>query len=80
MATPEYGRQAAVVWILVIDSKPLPVGAYSKDRNARRGWIARGKWARGYKLHLIWSDAAEPEMRIRQPMSQRPKPIVPSLG
>jgi Transposase DDE domain len=52
--------QAAVGWLMVIDSKPLPVGPYSKDRNARKGWIAKGKWARGYKLHLIWSDAAYP--------------------
>jgi len=37
---------------LVIDSKPLPVGEYSKDRHARTGYAA-GSFARGYKLHLI---------------------------
>src|SRR5207248_3112633 len=35
-------------------------GPYSRDRGARRGWIAKGKWARDYKLHVIWSNAAYP--------------------
>jgi hypothetical protein len=36
----------------VIDSKPLKVGSYSKDRDARRGRAA-GEMARGYKLHAL---------------------------
>jgi hypothetical protein len=52
--------QAAVVWLMMIDGKPLPVGAYSKDRDARLGIVAKGKWARGYKLHVIWNDGAYP--------------------
>lgn len=36
----------------VIDSKPLVVGNYSKDRDARRGRAA-GTMARGYKIHVI---------------------------
>ena len=52
--------QAAVVWLMIIDAKPLPVGAYSKDRDARLGFVARGKWARGYKLHVIWNAGAYP--------------------
>jgi hypothetical protein len=35
-----------------IDSKPLVVGNYSKDRDARRGRAA-GAMARGYKLHAV---------------------------
>ena len=36
-----------------IDSKPLTVGAYSKDRDAKRGRLADGQFARGYRLHAI---------------------------
>jgi len=36
----------------VIDSKPLVVGNYSKDRDAKRGRAA-GAMARGYKLHAV---------------------------
>jgi hypothetical protein len=38
--------------VLAIDSKPLKVGSYSKDREALRGRAA-GEMARGYKLHAI---------------------------
>ena len=38
--------------VKAIDSKPLIVGNYSKDRDAKRGQAAGGK-ARGYKLHAI---------------------------
>jgi hypothetical protein len=38
--------------VKIIDSKPLRVGNYSKDRDARRG-RASGEMARGYKLHAI---------------------------
>ena len=36
-----------------MDSKPLIVGAYSKDRDAKRGRIAAGQFARGYRLHTL---------------------------
>lgn len=36
----------------VCDGKPLVVGGFSKDPDARRGHVPRG-WARGYKLHVI---------------------------
>jgi hypothetical protein len=38
--------------VKAMDSKPLRVGSYSKDRDARRGRAA-GEMARGYKLHAI---------------------------
>ena len=37
-----------------VDGKPLPVGTYSHDRQARWGRGAGG-WAKGYKLHLLLS-------------------------
>jgi len=43
--------------VKAIDSKPLKVGNYSKDRDARRGRAA-GEMARGYKLHAITSGKA----------------------
>ena len=36
-----------------IDSKPLYVGPYSKDRDAKRGRVAAGQMARGYRLHTL---------------------------
>lgn len=39
--------------VKVIDSKPLTVGAYSKDADAKRGRIANGQFARGYRLHAV---------------------------
>jgi hypothetical protein len=38
--------------VKAMDSKPLVVGNYSKDRQAKRGRAA-GERARGYKLHVI---------------------------
>lgn len=40
-----------------IDSKPLPVGGASKDREARIGRAAGGVMARGYRLHVLWNAA-----------------------
>src|ERR1700761_478444 len=39
--------------VKTIDSKPLYVGAYSKDRDAKRGRIAARCFARGYRLHAL---------------------------
>ena len=36
----------------VVDGKPLVVGGYTKDPDARRGKVPGG-WARGYKLHAV---------------------------
>jgi hypothetical protein len=43
--------------VKAMDSKPLKVGSYSKDRDAIRGRAA-GEMARGYKLHAIISGKA----------------------
>lgn len=36
-----------------VDGKPLVVGAYSKDRDAKIGRLSNKLWGRGYKLHAI---------------------------
>lgn len=36
-----------------VDSKPMYVGPYSKDRDAKRGRVAAGQMARGYRLHTL---------------------------
>jgi len=43
--------------VRAVDSKPLPVGGFSKDRDARRGYGA-GQIMRGYKLFCVWGHAA----------------------
>src|SRR3954470_3797081 len=43
-----------------IDSKPLVVGGFSKDRDARRGY-ATGGLARGYKISAAWGRGALPD-------------------
>jgi hypothetical protein len=42
-------------WTLVkaMDSKPVLVGACSKDRDAKRGRIAAGQFARGYRINAL---------------------------
>ena len=39
--------------VKTIDSKPMLVGAYSKDKDARRGRLAERQFARGYRLHAL---------------------------
>jgi hypothetical protein len=36
-----------------IDSKPLTVGAYSKDADADKGRLAKGQFGKGYRLHAV---------------------------
>lgn len=36
-----------------IDSKPMYVGPYSKDKDAKRGRVAAGQMSRGYRLHTL---------------------------
>jgi hypothetical protein len=48
-------------WLQRIDSKPLPVGMYSKDIEATWGFSAK-KLARGYKLHAVWGGGPLPSV------------------
>jgi hypothetical protein len=55
--------------VRVVDSKPLPVGGFSKDRDARRGYGA-GQLLRGYKLFCVWGSAAVvPDALVLGPMN-----------
>jgi hypothetical protein len=46
-------------WVKYLDGKPLPVGDFSKDPDARWG---RGpdSYYKGYKLHTVWGKAPVP--------------------
>jgi hypothetical protein len=46
--------------VAFLDGKPLPVGGYSKDRDAGYGRGA-GTMDEGYKPHTVWSNRATPE-------------------
>jgi hypothetical protein len=52
-----------------IDSKPLVVGGFSKDREAKRGY-ATGGLARGYKIFTIWGMAVVPDAFALGPLNQ----------
>lgn len=50
--------------VCYVDGRPLPVGACSKDRDAKRGRISGG-FARGYKLHaLVTEDRRVPRWSV----------------
>jgi len=55
-------------WLQWIDSKPLTVGSYSKDPDARYGRAAKG-FARGYKLHTYWGGGPLPSIWCLEPMN-----------
>jgi hypothetical protein len=65
--------------VKAVDSKPLTVGAYSKDADARRGRVAAGVMARGYRLHAVahGRDAVGP--RALLPMSAHDSAAAPVL-
>lgn len=50
---------ACMMWIRLIDAKPLPVSSVSKDRDARYGRGAGGQ-QKGYKLYAVWSTGPLP--------------------
>lgn len=54
-----------------LDSKPLPVGGFSKDRDAKRGHCCAGNLARGYKLFGCWGNGVGvvPEQLLLGPMN-----------
>jgi hypothetical protein len=53
-----------------VDSKPLPVGGFSKDRDARWGYASGGAHYRGYKLDCCWGKSpTAPEAMVLGPMN-----------
>ena len=54
-----------------VDAKPLPVGAFSKDRDARRGHVSGGVTCKGYKLFGCWgASPIVPEALVIGPMNE----------
>jgi hypothetical protein len=52
-----------------MDSKPLPVGGFSKARDARRGH-ATGGMAKGYKLYCVWGRGPTPDLWRIDPLNR----------
>jgi hypothetical protein len=63
---------------MVIDAKPLPIGSYSKDPDAKWGRGAGGL-AKGYKLYAVWGSAAVPEAWGIDSMNVSEKAMAPEL-
>jgi hypothetical protein len=64
--------------VKLIDSKPLLVGAYSKDRDAKRGRLAANQMARGYRLHTLNHGRAVRFFTLA-PMNQHDSQVAPQL-
>jgi hypothetical protein len=64
--------------VQVIDAKPLAIGSYSKDPDARWGRAAGGM-AKGYKLYAVWGSAAVPEAWGIRSMNVSEKQMAPEL-
>ena len=70
-------------WVKYLDGKPLPVGDFSKDPDARWG---RGpdSFFKGYKLHAVWGTAPVPLAWEVRPANQAEpttaRLLVPRLG
>jgi hypothetical protein len=71
--------------VRAVDGKPLPVGGYSKDRDARWGVAAAAAWQRGYKMFQVWGRGVVPDAWTLGPMGE-PEPdvareeLVPALA
>jgi hypothetical protein len=61
-----------------IDSKPLIVGAYSKDPDAKRGRVAAGQMARGYRLNTLNHGRAVQHFELA-PMNDHDSVTAPKL-
>lgn len=64
--------------VKVADGKPLPVGGWSKDPDARDGRGAGGM-ARGYKLHAIWGGGPIPCAWDVRPMNESEPAVAAEL-
>ena len=79
----ELGEDPRQWWVQRIDSKPLPIGPYSKDSDAKCGRAGSG-FARGYKLHAVWGSGVLPSIWRIEPMnthdSAAAKKLLPNLS
>lgn len=64
--------------VQIIDAKPLPIGSYSKDADARWG-RACGTMAKGYKLYAVWGAGGMPESWRVRPMNVSEKLMADDL-
>lgn len=64
--------------VKTVDSKPMVVGAYSKDRDAKRGRLSERQFARGYRLHALCHDRIVRSWLIAS-MNQNDSVIGPEL-
>jgi IS5 family transposase len=71
-------ERLGVPLVKVLDSKPLYVGPYSKDRDAKRGRVAAGQFARGYRLHTLNHGRAVREFTLA-PMNEHDAAAAPAL-
>jgi hypothetical protein len=62
----------------IVDGKPLLVGGYSKDPDARRGYGV-GFFGRGYKLHTIWGTSCLPDAWDVTPLNESEPVVAESL-
>ncbi len=65
-------------WVKVVDGKPLPVGGFSKDPDAKWGHGAGGI-AKGYKVHAIWGSGPMPLAWQVKPMNASESKIAQTL-
>jgi Transposase DDE domain len=61
--------------VRAVDGKPLPVGGYSKDRDAHWGKSAADGWEKGYKMFDVWAEGVVPDAWTLGPMDE-PEPTV----
>jgi hypothetical protein len=62
------GEDPRRCWLKWMDSKPLPIGSHSKDRDARVGRAGKG-FALGYKVHVILGAGPIPSKWRVEPMN-----------
>lgn len=67
-------RQSERSVLAYLDGKPLPIGGNSKDPDAGYGRAAGG-FAKGYKLHTVWSKSNLPEAWEVTPMNVSEKTV-----
>ena len=61
-----------------MDSKPMYVGPYTKDRDARSGRVAEGKMACGYRLHTL-NHGRNVHFFTLAPMNEHDASVAPQL-
>jgi len=78
-ALQQHLQQTAPAALLAyLDGKPLPIGGFSTDADARWGRGAGGM-AKGYKLHTLWSNRPLPEAWEVTPLNEAETQVAEQL-